>query len=80
MKVKILAFGIAKDIMGGTSVEIDLQKDMTSAKLRSLLEDQYPRLRQLNSFMLAVNNKYSHGNEVINEQDEIALIPPVSGG
>jgi len=44
------------------------------------LQQNYPRLKQLSSFMLAVNNGYSNGDERITQLDEIAVIPPVSGG
>ena len=81
MKIKVLAFGIAKEIFGGSTTEFDLRgNDITAAELKTLLEEKYPRLKQLSSFMLAVNNEYANGSEVIGERDEIAVIPPVSGG
>ena len=81
MKVTVLAFGIAKEIFGGQQAEIDLPDDKTTANVfKTLLEQKYPRLKQLSSFMLAINNEYAHGEEVIGERDDIAVIPPVSGG
>jgi len=81
MILKLLAFGIAKDILGGPSVEMEIAgDDITAAGLKTLLQQNYPRLKQLSSFMLAVNNGYSNGDERITQLDEIAVIPPVSGG
>lgn len=80
MVVRILCFGIAKDILGGASAEIEAQEQITTQELRTLLEEKYPRLKQLSSFMIALNNQYATGSETINERDEIAIIPPVSGG
>ncbi len=81
MKIKILAFGIAKEILGGSLLEMEIAGDaITAAGLKSLLEENYPRLKQLSSFMLAVNNGFAGGDETITQTDEIAVIPPVSGG
>jgi molybdopterin converting factor subunit 1 len=80
MTIKILMFGIAKEIAGGTSVEIEVDDQMTVQRLRTLLEERYPRLKQLSSFMIALNNEYAAGEELISKNDEIAVIPPVSGG
>jgi len=40
----------------------------------------YPELGKLSSLAIAVNNSYAQDEEEINSYDEIALIPPVSGG
>ena len=80
MKIKILAFGIAKDIFGSTSVNLEMANDSTVYNLKYLLEQQYPQLKQLASYMVAVNNEYALPGDSLHERDEIAIIPPVSGG
>ncbi|HEY8782339.1 MAG TPA: MoaD/ThiS family protein [Mucilaginibacter sp.] len=80
MKIKVLAFGISKDIFGSPSVTLELANDATVYNLQYLLEHQYPRLQQLKSYMVAVNNEYALPGDTIHERDEIAIIPPVSGG
>jgi molybdopterin converting factor small subunit len=52
----------------------------TVAALRAKLVADYPRLSGLKSLMIAVNNTYAEDADPIGEGDEIALIPPVSGG
>ena len=79
MNVNVLAFGIAKDIFGKSSISLDVDGS-TMADLKSLLEHQYPRLKQLASYMVAVNNEYASDNTILTERDEIAIIPPISGG
>ena len=79
MKIKVLAFGIAKDIFGGTSISIETNGN-TTLDLKTSLEEQYPRLKELRSYMLAVNNEYALDDGILAETDEIAIIPPVSGG
>ena len=80
MRINILAFGIAKDIFGGPSLSLELANDSTIYNLKYLLEQQYPKLKQLASYMVAVNNEYALPGDTIHERDEVAIIPPVSGG
>jgi molybdopterin synthase sulfur carrier subunit len=80
MKLKILAFGIAKDIIGAASKEIEVGDAGSIAGLKDVLEQQYPELKKIASYAIAVNNEYASENTAINEHDEIAVIPPVSGG
>jgi molybdopterin converting factor subunit 1 len=80
MEINVLAFGIAKDIVGGPSVGLQLTNDATVSNLKYLLEQQYPRFKQLKSYMVAVNNEYALDGDTVHERDEIAIIPPVSGG
>lgn len=80
MKINVLAFGIAKDIFNGSAIDVELAGDATVAALRTSLEKQFPRLKQLASYMVAVNNEYASAEDVLQQRDEIAIIPPVSGG
>ncbi len=80
MEINVLAFGVAKDIFGGATVSVQLTNDATVYNLKYLLEDKYPRLKKLASYMVAVNDEYALDGDTIHECDEIAIIPPVSGG
>ena len=80
MKVNVLAFGIAKDIFGGSSINVELPEHGTIGNLKQSLEDRYPRLKHLISYMVAVNSEYAQDEGILTERDEIAIIPPVSGG
>jgi molybdopterin converting factor subunit 1 len=79
MKYKVKAFGITKDILGGRENVIEVQGH-TVADLRKHLITQYPQLLGLRSLLIAVNSNYAEDELKIQEADEIALIPPVSGG
>lgn len=76
----MLAFGIAKDIFGSPSIEVELPQNGTTQNLKESLEERYPRLKHLVSYMVAVNNEYGSDEGLLTERDEIAIIPPVSGG
>ncbi len=78
--IKVLAFGIAKDIFQNAFAEIDVETDLTVSDLKVVVEEKYPKLALLKSYMVAVNNEYAKDDQVLNSTDEIAIIPPVSGG
>ena len=79
MKLKIKTFGIARDIMGGKEVEVEMSGNTVNL-LRASLMEKYPQLENLRSLFIAVNQNYSEDTTLLVESDEIALIPPVSGG
>jgi len=80
MKITILAFGIAKEIFNSSSIELDVQEEITVAALKSILEIKYPKMSNLSSYMIALNNEYAEDDMVVHSVDEMAIIPPVSGG
>ena len=74
-------FGVTRDIIGKGSMTITAAEGIeTVGDLKGLLREQYPALRELSSLALAVNHSYARDNDPVHESDEIALIPPVSGG
>lgn len=80
MVVTILAFGIAKEIFGGSSVTIEFPEAITVSELIGAVKEKYPEVNKLSSFAIAVNGAYATPGTTIKESDEIAIIPPVSGG
>ncbi len=80
MSVTILGFGIIREIFNKDSISIEVPEKLTVINLKIELEKMYPALKDLASYMFAINNSYANGSEIINANDEIAIIPPVSGG
>ncbi len=81
MNLTILAFGIAKDIIGGSSVELQFNSEqLTVQELKEKLAADYPTFRDLRSFAIAVNEEYAEDGQAVHQNDEIVIIPPVSGG
>ncbi len=76
----VLAFGIVKDIFQNSAINIDTKEASSVDELKLFLENKFPRLKELASYMVAVNNEYASTNIDISDKDEIAIIPPVSGG
>ncbi|MBS1555903.1 MAG: MoaD/ThiS family protein [Bacteroidetes bacterium] len=79
MELKIKTFGAARDMMGGKEVVIKIN-GTNVCDLRKTLVATYPALADLRSLLIAVNQQYAEDSQQLKETDEIALIPPVSGG
>ncbi|MBI3219230.1 MAG: MoaD/ThiS family protein [Bacteroidetes bacterium] len=79
MVIQVKAFGICKDWLGGREVSVDFE-GTTVEQLRLALTDRYPQMSQLPSLLIAVNRNYVDDQTTLNVTDEVALIPPVSGG
>ena len=79
MKVKITAFGIAKDILGDKHLELEVNGEELSLVRKELIS-QFPDFEKLASLKFAVNTNYVDDSYQLNENDEVVLIPPVSGG
>lgn len=80
MKIQILLFGIARDIVGKSHLELDTSQPLDVTSFKQLLKDKYPKMSQLSYFKVAVNQDFADDDQLLKEGDEVALIPPVSGG
>jgi molybdopterin synthase catalytic subunit len=81
VKIQVKLFALVKDIVGQREVVLDLPEGMTAGGLLQRFTTEHPRLRALApSLMLAVNREYAEAGRVLAEGDEVAFIPPVSGG
>jgi molybdopterin converting factor subunit 1 len=80
MKINLLAFGFAADTIGQRKLILELDNGTTTAMLKAQLELEYPPLTGLLSYSIAVNQSYIQEDVILNENDEVAIIPPVSGG
>ena len=80
MEVNVLFFGIMKDMVGRQQLDIDISGPVLVSDFKNILIEKYPKLRALNSVAIAVNSEYADDSMIIEANDEIALIPPVSGG
>jgi molybdopterin synthase sulfur carrier subunit len=80
MKITLLAFGAAKEILQNRTMELELAEHATTADLKTALHARYPALQQLAVYRIAINGEYSAETAVLHNGDEVAIIPPVSGG
>ncbi len=80
MKIHVLLFGIATDLVGANSLDFELNPETTVEGFKQKLQDQFPKLTEINSYAIAVNEAYASSGTLIKENDVVAIIPPVSGG
>lgn len=81
MRVRVLFFGILKDMVGKPADVIDLPDGASVCDVLARYESQIPRLKEsLPSLALAVNQQYAGPDTKLRPDDEVALLPPVSGG
>jgi molybdopterin converting factor subunit 1 len=79
--MKILLFGMAKEAVGKSSIELNDAGNITSVKeLKQRLLEDFPQFGQLPPMGVAVNTRYARDEDKVSEGDEVVLIPPVSGG
>ncbi|HTF21479.1 MAG TPA: MoaD/ThiS family protein [Chryseolinea sp.] len=76
---RVLTFGITRQLLGAKEAVIEVDGNTVGA-LRQALSTRFPEIKDLNSLYIAVNSSYSEEDQVLGPDDEIALIPPVSGG
>ena len=81
MRVRVLFFGILREAAGKAADEIDLASDASVRDVIAYYDVRIPQLKQaLPSLALAVNQQYASPETKLSADDEVALLPPVSGG
>ena len=84
MRVKLLCFGVLKDLLGLATEEVQVPEGSSVADLLRNLEQRTSNsvmdAKVWRSLAVAVNREYSPAGTVLRDGDEVALLPPVSGG
>lgn len=80
MKIRVLFFGIARDLANMNSVVLEVEEDSKVSSVRAVLEKNYPKFMDTNEFSIAVNEEYAENARILKNNDVVAIIPPVSGG
>jgi len=81
MRVKVLLFGQLRDLTGKREEEVSLAEGAKAADVAARYAKLSPKLADLMpAVALAVNQEYAARERTLREGDEIALLPPVSGG
>jgi molybdopterin synthase sulfur carrier subunit len=75
MEIKV--FGQLVDVFGAEIISTDAVGNVEA--LKAGLEKRFPALAE-KTFVVAVNRKVVHENISLNDKEEIALLPPFSGG
>ena len=79
--ITVLYFAGAKDATGKRRESIKMPMDTTISELLSVISSTHPKISNiLNSMKVAVNYRVVGVDAILKEADEVALLPPVSGG
>jgi molybdopterin converting factor subunit 1 len=80
LKVSVRFFALYRERAGVSQTEVDLPEGATPEELLVRLRGSYTSLPPSDSVLIAVNSEYASPEEPLHEGDEVAFIPPVSGG
>jgi molybdopterin converting factor subunit 1 len=79
MKIMICFFAQSREIIGKDRMEFEIQDGETTSSMLKRLQSQFPNLVSM-QIVVAVNNEYVENDRELHDGDEVAIIPPVSGG
>jgi molybdopterin synthase catalytic subunit len=81
VRVKVLFFGQLKDIVGRSQESVEAPDGASLSTIFDRYADAFPRIREMaGSIVLARNHEFSPPSSTLADGDEVALLPPVSGG
>ena len=75
---KVMFFAHLRDLVGEESIKIEAT-GKTVAELKEIIVEKYA-VSKFDTVMTAINEEFAANDEIIQAGDEIAFIPPVSGG
>ena len=81
MEIRVLFFGMLKDVVGTSAESLHMPAGSVLGDVVEYYEARVPRLKALSSSLaMSINQEYAGREAELNPQDEIAFLPPVSGG
>ena len=81
MKVKVKFFAMLRERAGAGEIIREMKEGGTVGDLWKGLRQDYPKLAPVEMRLLyAVNQNYVRPDHILKENDEVAFVPPVSGG
>lgn len=81
MSVRVLLFGAAADLAGQREIEVPLEREVSVDELWVEVASRRPGLAPMRETLaFAVNGEYAAKSDRVSPGDEVAFLPPVSGG
>ena len=79
MRVKVLFFGMLREAAGDRQESLEIDEGTTVAGVLNVYKERMPAFGW-DAMAVAVNQEYARATDVLRDGDEVALLPPVSGG
>ena len=80
MTIRIRLFAHMADAAKTSQLTMNIPDDSRLSAIRTLLQHHSPAIPWPAGTLLAINQEYADPNHPLHENDEVAIIPPVSGG
>jgi molybdopterin converting factor subunit 1 len=78
--ITVKLFASSREIIGKDKITLKLSQKMTALDLRRMILEQYPQVVRKIQFVIAINHKIADDATTVDQMDEVAILPPVSGG
>lgn len=81
MKIKVKFFASYREAVGKSEVEVDIKEKTDISTLLEVLKSEHPELGKLiEPVIISINREYASYDTTLKDGDEVAILPPVSGG
>jgi molybdopterin converting factor subunit 1 len=81
MRIRVLLFGQLQDIIGRREESLEVQPETSLSDLMAQYAERFPKFKPMaGSIACSVNREYAQSSVVLQDGDEVGLLPPVSGG
>jgi molybdopterin converting factor subunit 1 len=81
LKIKARFFGLYRELVGSSQVDLEIDDKTSLAEMKQKLFVVFPQLVAFkDNLLLAVNSEYGTAEQWLKDGDEIAVLPPLSGG
>ena len=81
LKIDLRFFALYREVVGKERMQMEVGEEATPAQIWDELCQNFTKLaEQLDTWKVAVNGEYADSYAILREGDEVAFIPPLSGG
>lgn len=79
--IKVLFFATLRDRAGTKSTDLEIPAETTVQDLKTMIVDSFPGLKEtMDTVVISINREFAFDENIVPENAEVAMFPPVSGG